>query len=59
MGRVAVQVSICSRVSLKPYVTLGHILMIKVKGMTTLLKRKKSRVYHCMEYWHDAYNAQF
>lgn len=59
MGRVAVQVNIHSYVSLKPYVSIGHILVMKVKDMTTRLKRKKSRVYRCMEYWHDAYNAQF
>lgn len=50
MGRVAVQVNIHSYVSLKPYVSIGHILVMKVKDMTTRLKRKKSRVYRCMEY---------
>lgn len=58
MGRVITQVNTCSHISLKSYVSIGHILMMKVKDMATLLRQRKSRVYRYMEYWHDVYNVQ-
>lgn len=59
MERVIMDVSVCSYTSLKPYVPIGHILMIKVKGTLSRLWHRKSRVYNYMKYWHDVYNTQF
>lgn len=50
MERVIMDVSVCSYTSLKPYVPIGHILMIKVKGMLSRLWHRKSRVYNYMKY---------
>lgn len=54
-----IQVSMYSYASLKPYISIGHILMMKVKDVMIQLKRKKSRVYHRMEYWYGVYHIQF